>query len=280
MSTLVSTQWLDENLDDVKVVDGSWRMPGTENASVDFKRRYIPGAIHFDIDHLADHSVDLPHMAPSPAEFADAVAALGLSSSDTIVVYDDVDLFSGPRVWWTFLLMGHQEVLVLDGGLQKWIDEGRTLSSEVASGPRGNFHAEFQASRIADHHDIRQALSDPGTQIIDARPAARFVGLAKEPRAGLRCGAMPGALNVPFDTLLNEGKNLKARDDLRHIFHQSGVDLERSLITSCGSGVTAAIIGLALETLGHSDWRLYDGSWAEWGKENHDSVAYPVVATG
>jgi len=277
---LVSTNWLSENHGAVKIIDASWRMPGTGNARDDYDKRHIPGAVFFDIDAVADSSTDLPHMLPSPDTFAAAVGAMGVSESDAIIVYDDAGVFSAPRVWWTFRAMGHDRVAVLNGGLKKWLAEGRPVTNELPSVAPATYTPSFNGDLVRSADDVRDALAGAAPQIIDARSNDRFIGAAPEPRAGLRSGAMPGARNAPFDQLINAGGTLKAPDALRDIFEGAGVDLAAPAITTCGSGVTAAVLALALETLGHRQWSLYDGSWAEWGKEENDRSAFPVVSNG
>ena len=225
----------------------------------------IPGAIFFDIDGIADTTTDLPHMLPAPNDFAHMVGALGISDGMTIVVYDELGLFSAPRVWWTFRTMGARRVQVLDGGLPKWIAEGWPveIGPEVALA-RAAFNSDFQPYHVADLIQVWRALDDPDVQVIDARPAARFRAEAAEPRAGLRTGHMPGALNVPFGALLSPDGTMRTREELTAAFARGGLRPDQSVITTCGSGVTAAILTLALAVLGR-DSAVYDGSWAEWG---------------
>lgn len=274
---LVTTDWFSDNLDAVKIIDASWRMPGAGAARDDYDRRHIPGAVFFDIDAVADRSTDLPHMLPSPDAFASAVGAMGISTNDAVVVYDDQGIFSAPRVWWTFRAMGHEAVAVLDGGLKKWRAEGRDVTDAAPAIQAAKYEATLQPDLVRDAGDVRTVITTGAPQIIDARSADRFLGQASEPRAGLISGAMPGAKNTPFDLLIKENGTLKAPDALREIFTTAGVNLDAPAITTCGSGVTAAVLALALESLGHKDWSLYDGSWAEWGKEENDRDAYPVI---
>lgn len=255
-------------------------MPGAGNARDDYDRRHIPGAVFFDIDAIADTSTDLPHMLPSPKAFSDAVGAMGISDNHAVVVYDDQGLFSAPRVWWTFRAMGHGQVAVLDGGLKKWLAEGRPVSNAASDIQPAKYNATLQPNLVRGAGDVRTALKEHTAQIIDARSAERFQGRAPEPRTGLLSGAMPGAKNAPLDLLLNDNGALKGSDALKDIFASVGIDLDAPAITSCGSGVTAAVVALALESLGHRQWSLYDGSWAEWGKEEHDRNAYPIVVAG
>ncbi len=274
---LVSTDWLTENIDAIKLIDASWRMPGAGVARDDYDRRHMPGAVFFDIDAVADKSTDLPHMLPAPDAFARAVGGMGVSNKDAVVVYDDQGLFSAPRVWWTFRAMGHEDVAVLDGGLKKWLAEGRDVTDAAPAIPPAEYKATLQADLVRDASRVRAAIKDGTRQMIDARSADRFAGAAPEPRAGLLPGAMPGARNTPFDTLLNDDGTMKAPDALKDVFAAVSVDLDAPAIATCGSGVTAAVIALALESLGHRQWSLYDGSWAEWGKEDHDRADFPIV---
>ena len=278
-SPLVSTDWLAENLSAVKIIDASWRMPGAGDAREDYDQRHIAGAVFFDIDDIADKTTDLPHMLPTPDRFAAAVGAMGISNDDTVIVYDDQGIFSAPRVWWTFRAMGHGPVSVLDGGLKKWLAEGRDLIGAAPVVQPANYVSSPASHLVRSADLIRSAIvSDCDAQIVDARSADRFLGQAPEPRAGLISGAMPGAKNTPFNLLISEDGTLKAPDALRNVFTAAGVDLGAPAIATCGSGVTAAVIALALESLGHKDWSLYDGSWAEWGKEENDRAAYPVIS--
>ncbi len=274
---LVSTDWLAENIDAVKVIDASWRMPGAGVAREDYDVRHIPGAVFFDIDAIADQETDLPHMLPAPEAFAAAVGAMGISDNHAVVVYDDQGLFSTPRVWWTFRTMGHESVAVLDGGLKKWIAEGRAVSDAASAAKPASYNARMQTDLVRGADEVRAVVADGSSQIVDARSADRFQGQAPEPRAGLLSGAMPGARNTPFDTLINDDGTLKAPAALKEIFTAAGVDLGTPATTTCGSGVTAAVVALALESLGHRQWSLYDGSWAEWGKEEHDRADYPII---
>ncbi len=275
---LVSTDWLAGNLDAVKIIDSSWRMPGAGVARDDYDKRHIPGAVFFDIDAIADKSTDLPHMLPAAAAFESAVGAMGVSDKDAVIVYDDAGIFSAPRVWWTFRAMGHGRVAVLDGGLKKWMAEGHSVTDAAHPVEPTNYKAAAQPDLVRDATHVRATIADGASQMIDARSAERFLGRAPEPRAGLLSGAMPNAKNTPFDVLLNTDGTMKAADALKDIFKSAGVDLGSPAITTCGSGVTAAVIALALESLGHREWSLYDGSWAEWGKEDHDRAEFPIVA--
>ena len=264
---LVSTDWLAERLGDPDIapVDGSWHLPDAgRSGRTEFLERHIPGAVFFDVDGVSDPSSGLPHMLPSPHAFADAMGALGLSETMTLVVYDATGLFSAPRVWWTFRTMGVETVYVLDGGLPKWLAEGRPTESGPSPRKPGAFKARFDADAVKSADDVQTLLGSGAAQVVDARPAARFRGDAPEPRPGLASGHMPGALNLPSSTLVKDGR-LAGEAELRAAFETAGVDVSRPIVTTCGSGVTAAVVAFALEGLGTSAAGLYDGSWAEWG---------------
>ncbi|MGP0089322.1 MAG: 3-mercaptopyruvate sulfurtransferase [Xanthobacteraceae bacterium] len=264
---LVSTEWLAERLGqaDVVVVDASYYLPNmNRDAQAEYRAGHIPGALFFDIDAIADHSSDLPHMLPGPGQFAKEAGALGISNEDTIVVYDALGLFSAPRVWWTFRIFGADKVFILDGGLAKWKAEQRPVDAKAVNRPPREFEAQMNTGAVALQSDVQMALNGRGVQVVDARPADRFRGQAPEPRPGLRLGHIPGAFNVPATTLVEDGR-LAPPERLRQVFAASGVDLDKPIITSCGSGVTAATLWLALETIGKKPQGLYDGSWAEWG---------------
>ena len=264
---LVSTDWLAERLRDphVVVVDGSYFLPTQKrDAQAEYRGAHIPGAVFFDIEAVSDHSTELPHMLPGPTQFGEAVGALGIGDGDTVVVYDSVGLFSAARVWWTFRLFGAKSVFILDGGLPKWKTEGRPLDTGDVKRPARKFKAQMNVGAVALLDDVRTAVTGDSAQIVDARSAERFAGRAPEPRPGLRSGHMPRSFNVPYDRLLESGR-LASREKVAAAFTAAGVDLDKPIITSCGSGVTAAILTLALESLGKEPKGLYDGSWAEWG---------------
>ncbi|MDQ0504871.1 3-mercaptopyruvate sulfurtransferase [Xanthobacter agilis] len=263
----VSTEWLAANLGapDLVVVDGSWHMPNTGRSGArEFEAQHIPGAVHFDLDAIADHATDLPHMLPDPHGFSQAVGALGIGDGLRIVVYDSAGLFSAARVWWTFRVFGAQDVMILDGGLPKWRAEERPVDSGPARRPPATFTARLDHSMVASISTVERVLNAGSAQVLDARNAARFRGEAPEPREGLPSGHMPGAFNLPYGELIVDGRLLPP-DQVRPIVEATGLDLSRPVITSCGSGVTAAILWLALETIGKRPQALYDGSWTEWG---------------
>jgi thiosulfate/3-mercaptopyruvate sulfurtransferase len=264
---LVSTEWLAANMANPKVaiVDASWYLPTmNRDGKAEYAARHIPGAVHFDIDGIKDASNPLPHMLPSAAEFAAAVGAMGLSEDMTIVVYDGLGLFATPRVRWTFMVMGARDMRILDGGLPKWLAEGRPTESGTPKPAPKTFKASFDSKAVASLDNIRAALSTGRAQIVDARPAARFRGEAPEPRPGLASGHMPGSYNMPYDTIVKDGR-LIDRDGIRAAFVAAGVDLSQPVITTCGSGVSAAILSLGMELAGAPAKALYDGSWSEWG---------------
>lgn len=263
---LVSTDWLSGHLDQVKPVDGSWFMPAEgRSGAAEFLEAHIPGAVFFDIDALADTTVDLPHMLPSPEAFAMAVGALGLRRECLIVAYDSFGVRSAARVWWTLRAMGFENVLVLDGGLRKWRAEGRPTVSGPASPAKAEVRPAFDGGLVRDQAAMRAIVANGGAQIVDARGAARFRGEAPEPRPGLRSGHMPAACNVPFDGLLNPDGTMKSVDEIPSVFTGAGVDLDRPIVTTCGSGVTASVLALALARIGRDRAAVYDGSWSEWG---------------
>ena len=276
--TLVSTGWLSDRLGDpdLLVLDGSWHLPGSgRDPAADFAAARIPGARFFDIDAIADPGSDLPHMAPPPAVFARAVSALGYRDGMQVVVYDGSGLFSAPRVRWTFRLMGVSRVAVLDGGFPRWRAEGRPVEGGEAAAPAGSATPRPNPAILADRARVAHALATGAAQVVDARPAARFAGAVPEPRPGLRAGHIPGSVNLPFAQVLDPDGTMKDEAGLRAAFAAAGVDLGRPVIATCGSGMTAAVLALALDRLGHRDHALYDGSWAEWGRGDG-----PVATTG
>ena len=271
---LVSTDWLAERLGDprLKVLDATWLMPGEPgDPKAAFEAGHIPGARFFDIDEVADRSTDLPHMAPSPEQFAEQVGAMGIGEKDVIVAYDQIGLRSAPRAWWTFRLFGAEEVYVLDGGLPLWKAEGRPLETGPAAPVEpATFTARFRPELVRDVEQVRAGI-EHRAQLLDARSAARFRGEAPEPRAGLRSGHIPGSFNLPFGELIEAGR-LKSPEQLEARFEASGVDLNKPITTSCGSGLTAAILALGLARLGRWDTPVYDGSWSEWGGRSDTPV--------
>jgi thiosulfate/3-mercaptopyruvate sulfurtransferase len=266
---LVSTDWIAARLNssDTVAVDGSYYLPGTpRDAASEYLAGHIPGAVRFDIDAIADHSNPLPHMLPTAQEFARAVGALGIAETDIIVVYDGgpPGVFSSPRVWWTFRLFGAENVFILDGGLPKWRSEGRPLQSGPVTRAARVFRPRKPPDVVATLYAVRAALDSHSEQVVDARAADRFQGQAPEPRPGVRSGHMPGALNVPVSTVVENGR-LAPADKIKDAFAAGGVDLDQPIITTCGSGLTAAVLWLALDAIGKEPKALYDGSWSEWG---------------
>jgi thiosulfate/3-mercaptopyruvate sulfurtransferase len=274
---LVSTEWLAAHLGDVKVIDASFKMPGVLPLAVDdFHATHIPGAVFFDVDAVSDRASPLPHMYPDAAQFARDVGALGISSKDTVVVYDFGGWVAAPRVWWMFLSFGHADVRVLDGGLKKWRAEGRPVESGKVSPQPGHFNATFDPLYVRGQAQLVSNLSSGREQLVDARAAGRFTGAVAEPRAGLRSGHIPGSRNLPYNELLDPGTGvMKPLDDIRAAFTRVGLDLAKPVVTTCGSGVSAAVLTLALYRLGVRGSALYDGSWSEWGLSEG-----PPIATG
>ena len=264
---VMEPDWLAEHLGTpgLSIVDASWYLPAQRrDAKAEYDAAHIPGAVFFDQDLVVDPASSLPHTLPSPALFARFAGSMGISADDTIVVYDGPGLFSAPRVWWMFRIMGVTEVLILDGGFDRWKAEGRPVTAEPTRIAPCFFHPDFDAARVVPFSEMRDIVATGSAQIADARPAGRFAAIDPEPRPGLRGGHMPGARNVPALSLSRNGELLPL-DELRAVLEGAGLDLSKPVVTSCGSGVTAATISFALYSLGYGDQRLYDGSWTEWG---------------
>ncbi|MGM7650835.1 3-mercaptopyruvate sulfurtransferase [Serratia marcescens] len=266
---LVTPQWLAQHINDENLVVIDVRMSPVgltpkKDMLAEFERGHIPGAVYFDIDEVADKSTALPHMLPTAAEFAAAVGQLGISERDTLVIYDEGNQFSAPRGWWTFRNFGAERVYVLDEGLNGWTAQGQALATGPAQPAPQTFNARFNADAVVDMRQVEQALGTP-VQILDARAAPRFYAEAPEPRPGLHRGHIPGSINIPYGELLENGR-FKSLEALRQTFNDKGVDINGPIITSCGSGVTAAVLAFGLLSLGAPQVKLYDGAWSEWGQ--------------
>ena len=274
--TLVSTDWLAAHLKDpdLRVLDASWYLPDAgRNALAEYSAAHIPGARFFDLEEISDQRSSLPHMAPPPEKFISRMRAMGVGDGHQVVIYDGAGLFSAARVWWLFRLMGKTNVAVLDGGLPKWLAEGHEAEDMPPVLRDRHMTVSRQNQLVKDVTQVAHAAKLAEAEIVDARAPARFRGDAPEPRAGLRAGHIPGSKNVPYTTMLNGDGTMKAVADLRAAFGAAGVNLTKPVITSCGSGVTAAVLSLALERIGHRNHALYDGSWAEWGMYDDLGVA-------
>jgi thiosulfate/3-mercaptopyruvate sulfurtransferase len=276
---LVSTEWLAAHIDDanVKVVDASFKLPGVlPLPKDDYLAAHLPGAVFFDVDAISDHSNPLPHMFPSAEQFGRDVGELGIRNADTVVVYDSGGWVAAPRAWWMFLSYGHDKVRVLDGGLKKWRAEGRATESGEFKAKPATFKASFDPKRVRSMQEMIANVGSKAEQVIDARAVERFEGRAPEPRPGIRPGHIPGARNVPYNNLFDGATGaMKPLEDLGKAFSGAGVKLDAPIVTSCGSGVSAGVLTLALYRLGVTDTALYDGSWSEWGQADG-----PPVATG
>jgi len=276
---LVSTDWLAAHIDDpnVKVIDASFKLPGVLPLPVDdYLAAHIPGAVYFDVDAISDHDNPRPHMFPDAAQFARDIAGLGISTGDTVVAYDSGGWVAAPRAWWMFLSFGYANVKVLDGGLKKWTQEGRPTHSGRVTAKPGKFTAKLDPSYIRSQAQVLANVGTRAEQLVDARPRGRFEGTAPEPRPDSRSGHIPGSRNVPYAELFDAKTGaMKPLDELRKAFAGAGVDVTKPIVTTCGSGVSALVLTLALFRLGVRGSALYDGSWSEWGLPDG-----PPIATG
>ncbi|MDX1121866.1 3-mercaptopyruvate sulfurtransferase [Sinorhizobium medicae] len=264
---VVSADWLEQRLSDpaVRIVDASWYLPAqNRDPKAEYAAAHFPGAVFFDQDAIADQTSVLPHTLPSPEAFAKAVGAMGIGENDVIVVYDGPGIFTAPRVWWMLRVMGARNVFVLDGGMDGWKAEGRPVTAQLPNPEPRVFKASIDRRAVTSFERMKDVVENRLAQIADARSAGRFSGEEPEPRAGMRSGHMPGARSLPSG-VFSEGGKFKDLDQLSRTFADAGIDLSKPVVTTCGSGVTAAIITLALQSLGHKDNTLYDGSWSEWG---------------
>jgi thiosulfate/3-mercaptopyruvate sulfurtransferase len=269
-----SPDWLKDHLDNasLRIVDASWFLPAqNRNAKEEYEQNHIPGAVFFDQDSIIDEQSSLPHARPEPHYFSQRVGELGISADHIIIVYDALGMFTAPRVWWMFKTMGAENVFVLDGGFDNWKADGLPTSSEKTTHPATEFIPYFDKDAVANIDDVLAATSDDGIELLDARGEGRFTGEDAEPRAGMRSGHMPSAKNTPVFSFSENGK-LKTLNELKGIFESKSVDLDKKIITTCGSGVTAAVITLALNSIGKTDVQLYDGSWSEWGARKDTPV--------
>ena len=273
---LVSTEWLAAHLEapDVRVVDASRPLPTEDrDPRAAYEAEHIPGAVFFDIDEIADSENPLPHMLPSPEKFASLVSRLGLGDGHRIIVYDRAGLYSAGRAWWMFRVFGHDDIAVLDGGLPKWLREGRPMESGKSMPGERKFTSSMNTLLVRDLEHMKENLESRREQVLDSRPAGRFAGTEPEPRPGLRSGHIPGSFNLPYTDILDpDTGTVRPADELQARVTEAGIDLDKPVITTCGTGVTAAALALALHLLGHSDAAVYDGSWTEWGGRDDTPV--------
>jgi len=274
--SLVSTQWLAEHLDapDVRVVDGSWYLPGEDrNPRAEYAEQHIPGSVFFDIDEISDQNSDLPHMLPSPEKFSSRARKLGLGDGVRIVVYDGGNMMAAARVWWMFRTFGHEDIAVLDGGLSKWLAEGRAVDDEAVIPRERHLTARKNTFLVRDREQMLANIDSKREQVVDARGAGRFTGEEPEIREGIRSGHIPGSANLPYSSLLNDDKTVRDDDALRAAFAGIGVDPAKPIATTCGSGISACFLALSLDLIGARKVAVYDGSWTEWGGREDTPVA-------
>ena len=274
--SLISTQWLAEHLDapDVRVVDGSWYLPGEDrNPRAEYAEQHIPGSVFFDIDEISDQNSDLPHMLPSPEKFSSRARKLGLGDGVRIVVYDGGNMMAAARVWWMFRTFGHEDIAVLDGGLSKWLAEGRAVDDEAVIPRERHLTARKNTFLVRDREQMLANIDSKREQVVDARGAGRFTGEEPEIREGIRSGHIPGSANLPYSSLLNDDKTVRDDDALRAAFAGIGVDPAKPIATTCGSGISACFLALSLDLIGARKVAVYDGSWTEWGGREDTPVA-------
>ena len=268
MNQLVSSEWLNQNLDKVKILDASWHLPNVKrNSFEEYKTSHITDSIFFDIDKYSNQKTNLPHMLPSKEDWEIIVSNLGISNSDHIIVYDNSEVFSSCRVWYTFLYFGHNPDLIsiLDGNFEKWVKEKRPVSKEIAKNEKSNYRANENSSLVINKSKVNENITQNKFQLIDARGEQRFLGLQPEPRKELRSGNIKGSINLPFQKIINENRTFKKKDELIKIFKSKDISFEKEMAFTCGSGVTACILGLANSIISGKKPIIYDGSWAEYG---------------
>jgi thiosulfate/3-mercaptopyruvate sulfurtransferase len=274
--SLVSTEWLQRNLSqpDLRIVDATYYLPmQNKNAKAEYLERHIPGAIFFDIDDVSDMASTLPHMLPPPEKFASRVRKLGIGDGNRIVIYDGQGMMSAARVWWMFRIFGAREVAILDGGLPKWLAEGRPVNDDQIMPQERHFTARLDNTQVRNKDQVRRNIDSKREQLLDARTAGRFHATEPEIWPGRRSGHVPGAYNLPYGQLLKPDMTFKDADTLRGLYEKSGIDLKKPVVTSCGSGITACVLAFGLHLIGHRDVAVYDGSWAEWGLPGDTPVA-------
>ena len=268
MNQLVSSEWLNQNLDKVKILDASWHLPNVKrNSFEEYKTSHITNSVFFDIDKYSNQKTNLPHMLPSKIDWEIIVSNLGISNSDHIIVYDNSEVFSSCRVWYTFLYFGHNPDLIsiLDGNFEKWVKEKRPVSKEIAKNEKSNYRANENSSLVINKSKVNENITQNKFQLIDARGEQRFLGLQPEPRKELRSGNIKGSINLPFQKIINENRTFKKKDELIKIFKSKDISFEKEMAFTCGSGVTACILGLANSIISGKKPIIYDGSWAEYG---------------